>query len=473
MRRLLSALVAACATVVALPVVVAPGASSAADPATALTIGREAYQYGFPLLESLRVRTEMTSVRCPDEVGNAPLNSFSHAREFADPTVRSVVAPNTDTLYSIAHLDLGRGPVVLRHPDMGRRYYSFAMLDPYTNVIAIPGSREDGPGASATQVRWTRRPGSTPASAYDRVVTSRYRYVWVIGRTLATGAADQRRAHRLMLRYTLTGPDGTQRTFPRSCRPGPPDQHPTPTDGAAFVRRLNTALAQSPPPARDDPLLTRLAAYGIGPGLSPEDAGLDPVTLEALYTGISTAAMLLPREVTVRALSVAVTHDGWFDPPPAIGRYGTDYELRAQIASAGLGANTREEATYPVGVTDGTGVLYVGANDYRLTFAADELPPARYFWSLTMYDGDGYLVPNDAGRYSVGPSHPPLVTGSDGSVVVVISQRDPQDETVNWLPAPGGQFRLNLRLYGPSQDALDGTWTPPPVENLGPGGLLG
>ncbi|WP_309648468.1 DUF1254 domain-containing protein [Nocardioides sp.] len=479
MRRRLSILGALCVAALASPLVtaapspaspapVAAAASAAPDPVSALTIGRDAYQYGFPLLESLRVRAEMTSVRCPDERGNAPLNSFSNARRFADATARTVVAPNTDTLYSIAHLDLGGGPVVLRHPDMGRRYYSFAMLDPYTNVIAIPGAREDGGGAGSVQVRWSRRPGPAGGPTYDRVVTSRYRYVWVIGRTLASGRADQRRAHQLMTRYTLTDVDGRRRTFADDCRPGRPERHPTPTTGAAFVRRLNAALTRIPPPQRDEPLLARLAAYGIGPGLSPDEAGLDPVTQESLFRAISTAASLLPREVQARALRGALTHDGWFDPPPRIGRYGTDYELRAQIASAGLGANTRIEATYPVGVTDGTGVPYVGTNDYRLILAADDLPPVRYFWSLTMYDADGYLVPNAGDRYSIGPSHPGLREQPDGSVVVVMSRTRPSDPTVNWLPSPPGQFRLNLRLYGPRPAALDGRWTPPPVQDLGP-----
>ena len=120
----------------------ASGAAPTAEQAEAL--GKRAYDYGLPLLEILRVRHEQTSVRCPDRAGNAPLNSFSNAGGFARAEDRTVVAPNTDTLYSIAHLDLRGGPIVLRHPRMGKRYYSFELLDPYSNVIAIPGLRENG-----------------------------------------------------------------------------------------------------------------------------------------------------------------------------------------------------------------------------------------------------------------------------------------------------------------------------------------
>jgi hypothetical protein len=451
-----------------------PGAAAqdtgAPNPVAATDLGGQAYEYGFPLLEVMRVRREMTSVRCPDERGDAPVNTFSNVPRFADASARTVVAPNTDTLYSIAHLDLGRGPLVLSHPRMGRRYFSFAMLDPYTNVIATPGTREDGGRAARIAIRWTGRPGRIRRGRFDRVVTSPSRRVWVIGRTLAGDAADQRRAYALMRRYRIARLDGTRRRFPKGCTPGTPVTAPTPTTGAAFVAALNRALADNPPPARDAPLLRRLAPYGIGPGRSLDAAGLDPVTRGALLAGIETGARTLPAQAKLQALLGAQAHGGWYTPPANTGDYGTDYRARAAIAALGLGANTPAEATYPAGVTDGSGVPYVGLNRYRLTFTRATLPPARFFWSLTMYDADGYLADNPIDRYSVGPSHPPLLTRGDGSVVIEVSRSKPSAPDVNWLPAPSGQFRLNLRLYGPARAALDGTWQPPKVENLGPGG---
>ncbi|MCW2778291.1 MAG: hypothetical protein JWN17_2016 [Frankiales bacterium] len=442
------------------------------DPVTALSLGQQAYDYGVPLLESLRVRREMSSVRCADHEGHAPVDTFSHVQRFPDATFRTVVAPNTDTLYSIAHLDLGAGPLVLRHPDMGSRYYSFAMLDPYTNVIATPGAREDGSRAATVVVRWPGAPGRTPVPQGARVVTAPDRHVWVIGRTLAGDAADQARAFATMQRYRLTRLDGTRIPTPPAC-PAPVHQSfPTPKDGQAFVASLNAALRVDPPPRRDAPLLARLKPYGIGAGLSPERAGLDPVTLAALYRGVSDEAALLPTEAKADAAVSAEQHSGWYEPQADIGRYGTDYAFRARIALVGLGANTREEATYPTGITDGTGALYDGSRDYRLVFSKGQEPPARYFWSLTMYDTDGYLVPNAAGRYSLGPSHPPLRRRADGSVVIDVRHTRPSDPTVNWLPSPAsGGFRLNLRLYGPAPQALDGRWAPPGVQDLGPAGL--
>jgi hypothetical protein len=442
-------------------------AGAAATPSEADALGQQAYDYGFPLLEFIRVRREQTSVRCPDGRGNAPVNSFSNAQGFADASARTVVAPNTDTLYSIAHLDLGRGPLVLSHPRMGRRYYSFELLDPYTNVIDIPGLREDGGDAGRYLLRWKRKPAKGKRPPVDRVITSRYRRVWVIGRTLATNRPDQRKALKLMARYRLTPVKGKRRRFRRDCRPGDPAKYPTPATGPEFIRALNAALAKNPPPRRDDALLGQLRPLGVGPRLAPEDAGLGADTLTALYKGVADEAAALPGRSRLTAFTEALKTGGWLLPAAHIGAYGTDYAFRALIAVVGLGANTPDEAIYPAGITDESGALFNGGNSYRLTFPPGQEPPARYFWSLTLYDSDGYLVANPLNRYSLGPTHPPLLRRADGSIVIAIQGDPPTEADVNWLPSPSGGFRLNLRLYGPSRAARTGAWRPPGVVRVG------
>jgi hypothetical protein len=467
MDRSLLAVVAALAATAAMAAPAQAGLASP-TPSQAEELGHRAYRYGFPLLEFLRVRREQTSVRCPDREGNSPVNSFSNARGFATADDRTVVAPNTDTLYSIAHLDLRR-PLVLSHPRMGDRYYSFELLDPYTNVIDIPGQREDGGGAGSYEIRWSGDGVKGRAKGVDRVITSKYRRVWVIGRTLATNERDQAKAQRKMKRYALSKPNGKPaRTFPTGCKPGEPEDSSTPTQGSTFVAALNRALAKNPPPRRDRAILEDLARVGIGPGLSPDEAGLSPEAKAALYAGVGAEAASLPTAARLSVLQDAQKTAGWLLPAPNIGDYGTDYDFRAIVAVVGLGANTPEEAIYPTGITDGEGNLYNGANDYRLTFPPGETPPAKYFWSLTMYDSDGYLVANPIDRYSLGPSHPPLVKKPDGSVVIAIQGDEPTEPRVNWLPSPAGGFRLNLRLYGPSKAARTGRWRPPGVVKVGP-----
>ena len=440
--------------------------TNAPTPQEAAELGRQAYRYGFPLLEFMRVRKEQTSVSCPDGKGSAPVNSFSNAKRFPDPEDDTVVAPNTDTLYSIAHLDLSKGPIVLSHPNMGRRYFSFQLIDPYTNVIDFIGSRTTGSKAGRFAISWTGKPARSKPKM--PVIKSKYRRVWVIGRTLATDDADQREAYSSMKRYGLSRLGRDPKSFPKDCEPGTPGEFPTPTDGKAFIGKLNRWLAASPPPKRDDPLLAALAPLGVGPGLSPEDAGLAPDVLEALYDGVTSEAAAFPTATRFDALQKSIAAGGWLLPAANIGDYGTDYDFRAQIATIGLGANTPDEAIYPTGLTDSTGGLLNGANDYRITFPPGEQPPAKYFWSLTVYDGNGYLTPNPIDRYSLGPSHPPLIEKPDGSVVIVLQNDEPAEDGVNWLPTPNAGFRLNLRLYGPSRAAQNGIWTPPPTVKVVP-----
>ena len=451
----------------------APAGAVAAppDPAEAASLGKQAYEYGFPLVDEMRIRKEMTSVPCPDSRGNAPVNSFSHAKSFATAADTTVVLPNTDTLYSIAHLDLKKGPITLSHPDMGKRYFSFEMLDPWTNVIAIPGKREDGPDAASYVIRWNGSKGNAdfekPKGA--EVIKSKYRRVWMVGRTLATDSKrDQKQAHKKMRRYTLALPNGKPRRFDEDCKAGKPTKYPNPTTGSGFVEKLNAEMAKNPPPKRDDPFLAEMATVGVGAGLSPEDAGLTPDALAAFYGGVEAKMASLHNDTRLWAYTNALKTAGWFLAPPTIGNFGTDYVLRAMVAEAGIGANTPNEAIYPVAIADAKGQLFSGANDYRLTFDADDLPPARFFWSVTMYDTEGFLVPNDADVYSVGPSHGDLKTKPDGSVVIVASQTEPTEKDVNWLPAPATGFRLNMRLYGPSKAAQTGEWMPPGVEKVPP-----
>jgi hypothetical protein len=444
---------------VALAIPATAQAQAEVTPDQATKLGHEAYRYGIPLLEMLRIRTEMTSVRAPDERGNAPVNMFSHARKFATPRDRTVVAPNVDTLYSLAHLDLGKGPIVLSHPDMGSRYFDFEFVDPYTNVLGYEGTRVTGTHAGKVAIVWTK--GGKPAPRGMRVIRSPYRRVWAIGRTLATDtAADRRRAHRKQLQYRLS-PSPRLRTG----KPGKPKKAPLPKDGLAWLRKLDRALAQNPPPKRDKPLLTRLRAVGVGAGLDPAKAGLSDAALAALKAAVEDEAATILNSSRTRVAGDALGNNGWLVLDPKVGRYGTDYDLRAVLAILGIGANTPEEAIYPTALADSGGRLLDGANRYRLVFPKQ--PPARAFWSLTLYDANAFLVPNSENRYALGPFHPPLRKRADGSIVVLVQHDKPAEKGVNWLPSPAsGMFRLNLRLYWPRKVALDGTWHPPPVERL-------
>jgi hypothetical protein len=204
----------------------------------------------------------------------------------------------------------------------------------------------------------------------------------------------------------------------------------------------------------------------VGPGLSPADESLPADVLQALGEGVEAEAAELLNRTRADVLRQALENGGWLTLSSRIGAYGTDYLLRAQLALLGIGANTPAEAVYPTALADSTGALLTGANSYRVVFRRAQLPPVRGFWSITMYDSDGFLVPNAAHRYSLGPTHPPLARRGDGSVVIAIQRARPAEKDVNWLPAPAGGFRLSLRLYWPKPAVLSGAWQPPSLERL-------
>ena len=208
-----------------------------------------------------------------------PVNHFSNAKKFATPEDREVVAPNTDTLYSLSHLDLKKGPVVLRHPDMGKRFFDFELVDPYTNVIDYVGTRTTGSKAGQFAISWNGREGLEEEARegghrQGHVIKSKYRRVWVIGRTLAGDEADQ--THGPRADEAIQADEAQRRRFklPADCpTPDEPSEYPTPTTGRSSshssIRHSRTTRRRS----ATSRCSTSSRRSGSEPGLSPDDAG--------------------------------------------------------------------------------------------------------------------------------------------------------------------------------------------------------
>ena len=161
--------------------------------------------------------------------------------------------------------------------------------------------------------------------------------------------------------------------------------------------------------------------------------------------------------------------NGWRITLPS-GVYGTNYLHRAFVNWQGPGWNRPEDAVYPLAMVDGEGKALSGANNYVLQFAEGELPPVKGFWSLTMYDSEGFFVANPLDRVSLSQRND-FIFNADGSLDLFIQNDSPgEDQETNWLPAPDGAFTLFMRLYWPSDRApsiIDGSWMPPEVRAVG------
>ncbi len=461
--------------------VTAASALATATPATAgapLTeaqaqaLGTEAYVYGIPLLEFERQQQTQTSVTVPTDLSDAPINELGNQTGFADVAHQVIVAPNVDTLYSMAHLDLSAGPIVLHVPAVpDHHYYVFEFLDPYTNVFHYVGTRTTGDGAGTYVITGPRFHGRIPVGTHR--IRSAYDHIWLAGRTLVYGPTGLTAAHRIQAGYRVM----PLRDFEKSGLAYAPARPKTiitkhtvaslPT-GLAFLDELGTLLAQDPPPARDHAILTALAAAGIGPGLHPSRSNLPATTVAGLLAGVQAGPAAVYSDRTSVVVQSVLKHHGWYVAPSVIGNFGTDYALRAVVAVYAIAANIPAEALYPVGTLDNHNAFLTGADRYVIHIPKGDFPPVRFYWSMTAYDANLFLVPNPINRYSISQFTPGLKYNADGSLDIYLQSTPPAGHRSNWLPTPStGRFEVILRMYGPKRAALDGSYDYPPIVNEG------
>jgi hypothetical protein len=419
------------------------------------------YIYGFAPVTMAAARSLFTAV--PDATsspGRAPINQLARLDALASPASRLIPRPNADTLYSLAWLDLARGPMILHVPDTAGRYYLIPLYDAYSNEFASIGSRTTGDGEGDFAIVGPLWRGALPPDLAG-VIHAPTNTVWLIGRTLVRGVADLAAARAVTDRYQLV----PLQAFPQFQATGnytPPTNVPVTapnpdfvalpiTDAVGFAMPeffnllLDTSL-RNPPPL---PQL-RQAAQFVRDGFVHRSELTPAVAAEA-------GSVFLEELLATRT-----QQNGW-SIDFATGDYGTDYLKRAATARFGLGANIAADAVYPSATSDAAGNALTGTTAYTIHFAAGLTPPVRGFWSLTVYDQSGFLVPNPINRYSVG-SETGLAANPDGSIDILLQNAAPAALQSNWLPTPAGAFELTLRFYWPAQPILDGTYVIPPVE---------
>jgi hypothetical protein len=432
----------------------------------ACTLAREAYIYLYPFVLMDVTRGQMTNVPPGEVFGCGPANEFVHARTFPPATFRHVVRPNFDTLYSIAWLDLTRGPMVVSVPDTAGRYYLLEMLDLWTDVFASPGKRTTGTKAQSFVVLPPGWSGTLPDTV-ERIEAPTP-YVWVIGRTQTNGAADYEAVHKVQDGMSITSlEDWGRQSSPAAFQPDPSVDMKTPPvlqlenmPGGAFFSRAAEILKTNPPHIVDQPILARIRRIGIIPGVSFDISKYSPEVAKAIEDGATDGLAAVKGKVP----TLGVVTNGWQMIVGSIGTYGAYYIQRASIALIGIGSNVPEDAVYPVNLSDSDGKPLDGANCYTLHFNKDGLPPVDAFWSVTVYDPQGFPCPNAINRCAIG-DRDALQYNADGSLDLYIQHESPgaQRES-NWLPAPTGPFNLTMRLYAPDSSVTYELWAPPPVK---------
>ena len=224
-----------------------------------------------------------------------------------------------------------------------------------------------------------------------------------------------------------------------------------------YFKRGAELMKQNPPHLTDWSTVARLRRIGIEPGKSFDASKVAPDVLARA----AAAGLKLMHD---KAPTLARIANGWQMNTDTMGVYGNYYLKRAIVAMLGLGANQVEDAIYPFNVSDADGKPVTGGSKYVLHFTKDELPPVDAFWSLTLYDEEGFQVANPLNRFAIG-DRDALKFGADGSLDLYVQNENPgPDKEPNWLPSPkSGVLALTLRLYAPKPQVADGRWNPPAI----------
>ena len=451
----------------------APAVARAQDnPAMLRDLARRATVYLLPVYEMYRTRWRATVDDTNPQ--RQKLNRFHHMPQLADHRARAVTTPNHDTLYSSAWLDLSLEPLFLTVPPVGDLYYSYAFLDLFTDNFAYVSHRLYGGNPPSHMIVGPTWNGDAPSDV--NLLRAPTNSVWLIGRLLVDSPQELDRVRTLQRRVLLETPDMRNerriletRELMRQRTLAPPEpvaDWPAPNRNDPFdIFEVGVrTLRESPLADRDRAILESLAPLKLRPGRKFDLRAFNDLERRAMQAGIEQGLA----DIRAGAARPGKTVDGWTYSEHNLGNFGDDYLYRAAVALGGLGAPEPAEAVYVACNVDSTGRALSGTNRYELTFAADGLPPARAFWSLSMYEvtseGRAFFIDNPIGRYAIGDRTDGLQKSADGSLTLYLQRERPNGgRAANWLPAPAGAMRLVLRVYEPEESLLDGRYRVPGV----------
>jgi hypothetical protein len=422
---------------------------------------RDAYLWGYPVVDMHAILTSQALDPASPQF-TAPLNAIGHARGVATPEDRAVIAPNVDTPYSHAWLDLRAEPVVITVPPFGRdRYVSVQLFDLYTWIIGYVTPRTNGNAGGTFLVAppgWDA-PAPPGITATFRSTTD---LALALVRIQLLGELDLPEVHALQDRFRVEPLSvwlGAAGSPPRPLPPPVPTvnlrQEPT---TPAFFTALDWMLQFMPPLPDETAMRARFAQIGIVPGQPFTPAG--GATTDEVVAGMQDGAALMSERARRTRSSSEL-----FGSRAQLGR---DYTTRATGALLGILGNGAEEYLGVGYSADADGRPFDGARRYRIRFAPGGLPPVGAFWSLTVYTSERLLYANPLRRYVINsPMLGSLQRDADGGITLYLQHDSPgADHEANWLPVPSGPFVLTFRTYQPDEAIRSGRWTAPPVVAL-------
>jgi hypothetical protein len=445
-------------------------AANALTPAEARAIAKEAYIYGYPLVDNYRIMYAYFVDQSNPEF-KAPFNQIKNVPRVFTPEDKAVQTPNSDTPYSMLALDLRAEPVVLTLPVILKdRYYSVQLIDAYTHNFAYLGSRTTGNNGGTFLIAGPDWKGPTPKDV-NKVLRSETQIALAAYRTQLFNPSDLDNVKEIQAGYKVQ----TLSAFLGTPAPAlaPKVDWPKPLSVAEqktsleFFERLNFWLQFCPTVSSEKELMARFAEINVGAGRTFDPGKLSPEMKQAISDGMADAWKSFA-ELKAQSIDTGELTAG--DVFGTRQELDNNYLYRKAGAVLGIYGNSREEAMYPAYTLDASREkLDASKYAYTLRFAPGQLPPVNAFWSITMYElPASLLVANPLNRYLINsPMLPALKRDADGGLTLYIQKDSPgKDKESNWLPAPNGPFVMWMRLYWPKTEALDGTWKQPALEKV-------
>jgi hypothetical protein len=432
-------------------------------------VARDAYLWAWPMVN---IYNRRLAFKAAPQVGLmngvlpfAPLNQMAMLHDYIEPSERWVACPNQDVVYGAGIAALDEGPVVVQVPDFHGRFWVYQIVDLRTDSFADLGIMYHSTPGFYLLVgpSWH---GETP-KGITKVFQASTHTAFVVPRVFQDDTAADKAAVQPLIAgidmYPLSKFDGTMKTH--DWRQLPILKSPTDDSSTAetrwvfpdkFFDELPAVLDDGPARPGEE---TRYAEVKAVMAAAVTDSALrNAIVDEATRAEDDLVGPLLQFRNYGKPLA---NHWTTIDNGAA---FGTDYFTRTAVARSNILVNKAAETQYFYQDLDAAGARLTGSKRYAVTFAKGE-PAVTGFWSLTLYDQFHFFSPNELRRYSVGTKNKDLKINPDGSVTIYIQATAPTDlsERTNWLPAPGGEFSLYIRAYGPQASVVDGSWTPPAV----------
>jgi hypothetical protein len=436
----------------------------AVTPEEVRAIAKEAYVYGFPIVDSYRVQYAYFVNKSDPEYKGDWNQIHSTARVYT-PADTAIQTPNSDTPYSALGADLRTEPLVLTVPPIDQnRYYSLQFVDAYTYNFHYVGSRTTGNSGGKYLLAGPNWNGQKPEGV-NEVIRSDTDLALVLYRTQLFGPDDLDNVKKIQDGYQVQPLSEFLNQPPPAAAPPidfvPPLTADQEKSSPRFFEILNFALRFAPTLPAEQDLRARFATIGIGPEGNFDADKLSPDMASAIEGGIADAWAEFDTFKKDKVDTGQVSSAQFFGTAADL---KGNYLYRMAGAVLGIYGNTAAEAIYPNSSNDSAGAPLTGANNYTYRFAPGQLPPVNAFWSLTMYElPRSLLVTNPINRYLINsPMLPNLIKDPDGGITLYLQNASPGPEReANWLPAPAGPFAVVLRLYWPKPDALNGQWQAP------------